>query len=295
MVGAHGDICMQNQAGQINCVGRSGRLLATSPAAQQDRILPGSALEGRLRRTGRGACSMPSRAAAMPPMRRSTRSCRVGVVVPRSMPRRCGRLRSRRDEGAPSLARGGGTSQCGQTVKARARRRYDQTSQSASSRSMPEPRPAWSSPGMVLDDLNRQLKPHGLWFPVEVSTASRATIGGMAGNNSCGGALASATARCATISLRSTRLLADGTRPAFRRGAARPRAASMRRSGARADSRHARARRREARRNRARFPKVQRRVGGYNLDALLPRTRRTIWRTCWSAPRARWRSPPQST
>ena len=42
-------------------------------------------------------------------------------------------------------------------------------------------------PGIVLDDLNRQLKPHGLWFPVDISTASRATIGGMAGNNSCGG------------------------------------------------------------------------------------------------------------
>jgi FAD/FMN-containing dehydrogenase len=41
-------------------------------------------------------------------------------------------------------------------------------------------------PGIVLDDLNRQLKKYGLWFPVDVSTASRATIGGMAGNNSCG-------------------------------------------------------------------------------------------------------------
>ena len=42
-------------------------------------------------------------------------------------------------------------------------------------------------PGIVLDELNRALKPHGLWFPVDVSTASRATIGGMAANNSCGG------------------------------------------------------------------------------------------------------------
>ena len=41
-------------------------------------------------------------------------------------------------------------------------------------------------PGIVLDELNRLLKPHGLWFPVDVSTASRATIGGMAANNSCG-------------------------------------------------------------------------------------------------------------
>ena len=42
-------------------------------------------------------------------------------------------------------------------------------------------------PGIVLDELNRFLKPYGLWFPVDVSTSSRATIGGMAGNNSCGG------------------------------------------------------------------------------------------------------------
>ena len=41
-------------------------------------------------------------------------------------------------------------------------------------------------PGVVLDELNRALKPHGLWFPVDVSTASRATIGGMCANNSCG-------------------------------------------------------------------------------------------------------------
>ena len=45
----------------------------------------------------------------------------------------------------------------------------------------------WVEPGIVLDQLNEYLKPHGLWFPVDVSTSSRATIGGMAGNNSCGG------------------------------------------------------------------------------------------------------------
>ncbi len=41
-------------------------------------------------------------------------------------------------------------------------------------------------PGIVLDDLNAWLKPHGLWFPVDVSTSAQATLGGMAGNNSCG-------------------------------------------------------------------------------------------------------------
>ena len=41
-------------------------------------------------------------------------------------------------------------------------------------------------PGVVLDQLNAQLRPHGLWFPVDVSTSAQATLGGMAGNNSCG-------------------------------------------------------------------------------------------------------------
>ena len=41
-------------------------------------------------------------------------------------------------------------------------------------------------PGLVLDHLNAELKPHGLWFPVDVSTSAQATLGGMAGNNSCG-------------------------------------------------------------------------------------------------------------
>ena len=41
-------------------------------------------------------------------------------------------------------------------------------------------------PGLVLDQLNRQLKSQGLFYPVDVSTGNRATLGGMAGNNSCG-------------------------------------------------------------------------------------------------------------
>src|SRR6185437_15052849 len=69
-------------------------------------------------------------------------------------------------------------------------------------------------PGIVLDDLNRQLKPHGLWYPVDVSTASRATLGGMAGNNSCGGrSLRYGTMRDNTLSMDAA--LADGTRLHF--------------------------------------------------------------------------------
>jgi FAD/FMN-containing dehydrogenase/Fe-S oxidoreductase len=45
---------------------------------------------------------------------------------------------------------------------------------------------AWVQPGIVRDDLNRQLAEHGLFFAPETSTANRAMIGGMIGNNSCG-------------------------------------------------------------------------------------------------------------
>ena len=43
----------------------------------------------------------------------------------------------------------------------------------------------WVEPGVVLDRLNRLLRPHGLFFPVDISTSSRATLGGMAANNAC--------------------------------------------------------------------------------------------------------------
>jgi FAD/FMN-containing dehydrogenase/Fe-S oxidoreductase len=122
-------------------------------------------------------------------------------------------------------------------------------------------------PGIVLDDLNRQLKKHGLWFPVDVSTASRATIGGMAGNNSCGGrSLRYGTMRDNTLSLDAA--LADGSRMHF---------GEVPRDVVRANSGDGLLRdmldlgAREAAEIADKFPKVQRRVGGYNLDALVPR------------------------
>ena len=129
-------------------------------------------------------------------------------------------------------------------------------------------------PGIVLDDLNRQLKKHGLWFPVDVSTASRATIGGMAGNNSCGGrSLRYGTMRDNTLSMEAA--LADGTLSCI---SARSRAISPISTPATACARCSATccdlGAREADEIAERFPKVQRRVGGYNLDALMPRNAR---------------------
>ena len=109
----------------------------------------------------------------------------VGVFVPRSADDVRAAIDICRDLSVPIVARGGGTSQCGQTVGAglvidHAKHMRRLLALDASRRT------AEVEPGIVLDHLNAQLKPHGLWYPVDVSTSAQATLGGMAGNNSCG-------------------------------------------------------------------------------------------------------------
>ena len=190
----------------------------------------------------------------------------VGVVAPRSVEEAERAIAFARADGVSVLARGGGTSQAGQTVgdslvvdcAKYLTRILDLDVKRAR---------CTVEPGIVLDDLNRQLKPHGLWFPVDISTASRATIGGMVGNNSCGGrSMRYGTTRDNVVSIDA--VLADGSLAHFGRiggnladvpAPFRPLAKDLLAIGAR-----------EASEIEARFPKVQRRVGGYNLDALIP-------------------------
>src|ERR1700710_3241218 len=132
----------------------------------------------------------------------------AGVVVPRTMDEALRALAIARDEGRIVTPRGGGTSQCGQTVNQGIVVDFSRHLNRVLSLDV-ENRSCVVEPGIVLDDLNRQLKKHGLWFPVDVSTASRATIGGMAGNNSCGGrSLRFGTMRDNTLSMDAA--LADG-------------------------------------------------------------------------------------
>ena len=109
----------------------------------------------------------------------------VGVFVPRSSADVSLALEICRDLKVPIVPRGGGTSQCGQTVGAGLvidHSKYVRQVLSVDT----EARTAIVEPGLVLDHLNAQLKKHGLWYPVDVSTSAQATLGGMAGNNSCG-------------------------------------------------------------------------------------------------------------
>ena len=109
----------------------------------------------------------------------------VGVLVPRTIEDVATAMAIARESDVPVLARGGGTSQCGQTVN-----RALVLDCSKYLRKVlaidPDRRRALVEPGIVLGHLNAALKPHGLFFPVDPSTHARCTIGGMAANNSCG-------------------------------------------------------------------------------------------------------------
>src|SRR5947199_3185880 len=133
----------------------------------------------------------------------------AGVLVPRTIDEALRALAIARNAGRTVTPRGGGTSQCGQTVNDGIVVDFSKHLNRVLSLDV-ENRSCVVEPGVVLDDLNRQLKKHGLWFPVDVSTASRATIGGMAGNNSCGGrSLRYGTMRYNTLSMDAA--LDDGT------------------------------------------------------------------------------------
>ena len=188
----------------------------------------------------------------------------VGVFVPETAEDIATALAIARETGVPVLPRGGGTSQCGQTVGAalvidtsKHFRRVLDLDLNA--------RQVTVEPGLVLDHLNAQLKRHGLWYPVDVSTSAQATLGGMAGNNSCGSRsiaygnmvhnVAGAQAWLADGSLVDFGPMAQMSGRArqigeFVRGLAQQHAAEIE----------------------ARWPKVLRRVAGYNLDIFHPQS-----------------------
>jgi FAD/FMN-containing dehydrogenase/Fe-S oxidoreductase len=193
----------------------------------------------------------------------------AGVVVPRTIDEALRALAICRDAGRIVTPRGGGTSQCGQTVNDGIVVDLSKHLNRIISLDV-ENCTCVVEPGIVLDDLNRQLKKHGLWFPVDVSTASRATIGGMAGNNSCGGrSLRYGTMRDNTLAMDAA--LADGTLLHFGEVPRDLAQVNSSDSGLELFRDMLALGEREAAEIADKFPKVQRRVGGYNLDALVPR------------------------
>ncbi|MBX9849615.1 MAG: FAD-binding oxidoreductase, partial [Rhodocyclaceae bacterium] len=184
----------------------------------------------------------------------------IGVVVPRDQDDVLLALEIARNFKAPVLPRGGGTSQCGQTV----------------GEALVIDNSKWLNkvvefdaekltitvePGIVLDHLNAWLKPYGLWYPVDVSTAAQCTLGGMAGNNSCG-SRSIAYGNMVHNVLAIDAVLADGTLGHFGslKHAVAPGRMTKILEGVRSIALREQAEIRE------RVPKVLRRVAGYNID-----------------------------
>ncbi|HEY0822948.1 MAG TPA: FAD-linked oxidase C-terminal domain-containing protein, partial [Ramlibacter sp.] len=182
----------------------------------------------------------------------------VGVFVPRSSEDARIALDICRDLKVPVVPRGGGTSQCGQTVGAGLVIDFSKHVRNVLEVDAAN-RTVTVEPGIVLDHLNAQLKKTGLWYPVDVSTAAQATLGGMAGNNSCG-SRSIAYGNMVHNVLGAQAWTSDGALHTFGRfeeatGTARMLGERVREL--------AMALKPEIE---ARWPKVLRRVAGYNLD-----------------------------
>ncbi len=190
----------------------------------------------------------------------------LGVVVPKVADDVVKTVEIARRHGVSITARGGGTSQAGQAIGAGLQVDTSKYLTRVLEVNVAE-RWAWIEPGVVLDELNAQLRSHGMRFAPDISTASRATIGGMIANNSSG---ARSVLYGKTIDhvLETRVVLADASVVHLRAlGPAELDAAcqgdSLLAACYRTVRETAAACRDEVER---RFPKVLRRVGGYNLD-----------------------------
>jgi FAD/FMN-containing dehydrogenase/Fe-S oxidoreductase len=190
----------------------------------------------------------------------------IGVVVPKSDEDVRAALGIAREERIPVLPRGAGTSQCGQTVGAALVIDGSKFLNKVVSFDK-EARTVTVEPGIVLDHLNAWLRPHGLWFPVDVSTSAQATIGGMAGNNSCG-ARSIEYGNMVHNVLGVEAILADGSEARFGPLEEAQKSNVLAPIAGRIEAIAFRERNEIERM----YPKVLRRVGGYNLDIFHPQS-----------------------
>ena len=194
----------------------------------------------------------------------------IGVVVPRTIDDVVATIAVCREHRVPFLSRGGGTSLCGQSCNAAVMvdfsKHLDDVLEIDFGR-----RRARVEPGCVLDILRQAAEAHHLTFGPDPSTHDHNTLGGMLGNNSCGvhsvmaGRTADNVKSLDILTYRGLRLTVGETPPeAFQ--------AILRTGGKRAEiyRRLAALRDRYADLIRANYPRIPRRVSGYNLDELLP-------------------------
>jgi len=195
----------------------------------------------------------------------------LGLVLPSSVDDVVHAVRVAAEHGIPLLPRGGGTSLAGQSVGRALHVDYSKYMNAILELDVEE-RWVRVQPGVVLDELNDALKQHDLQFAPDVSTSSRANIGGMIGNNSSGAhSILYGKTIDHVIDLKV--VLADGTLAEFapldqaqwqaKEGLAGLEGDIYRGIGSIIDEHREEIGRR--------FPRVMRRVSGYNLDEFVDR------------------------
>jgi FAD/FMN-containing dehydrogenase/Fe-S oxidoreductase len=200
----------------------------------------------------------------------------IGVVLPRDVDDVVHAVAAAREHGAPLLSRGGGTSLAGQCCNAALLLDFSKYMHRVLEID-PERRLARVEPGCVLDSLQAAARPHRLAFGPDPSTHTHCTLGGMLGNNSCGShSLLSARAGLGLRSSDNTYALHVLTYDGLGLRVGETPDAELEaivRAGGRRGAIYAALRGlrdRHADEIRRRFPKLPRRVSGYNLDDLLP-------------------------
>lgn len=175
-----------------------------------------------------------------------------------------------REHGASIVSRGGGTSLAGQTSGPGVVIDWSRHCTRVESVDV-ERRRCIVQPGIALDDLNRELGPHHLMYGPKPSTHRTCTIGGMIGNNSCG-STAQAYGKVVDNIHRLEVLTYDGERRWVGPTSDDEYRAVLDAGGRWAEIHRALRALRDDNLEllRTRYPKIPRRVSGYNLDSLLP-------------------------
>jgi len=194
----------------------------------------------------------------------------IGVVLPRDADDVIATVALARKHGAPILARGGGTSLAGQCCNVAVVMDFSKYMHNIRELNADE-KFATIEPGIILDDLRNAAEKHTLTFGPDPATHTHCTLGGMIGNNSCGvhalmsGKTVDNIEELEIVTYDGVRMRVGPTSDSELE--------SIIAGGGRRGEIYAglkRIRDRYGDLIRAKYPKIPRRVSGYNLDALLP-------------------------
>ena len=246
-------------------------ILANQPRLEHERFAAHRELEEQLKSTMRGEVHFDMGFRAMYAADSSNyRQLPIGVIVPRDAADVEAALAACRATGAAVLPRGAGTSLAGQCANVAVIFDYSRYMNQLASIDVGA-KLAIVEPGIVLDRLREAAEVHHLTYAPDPATHSRCTLGGMIGNNSCGvhgllgGKVSDNVEKLEIVLYDGTRMTVGRTSPAELNAAIR--------AGGRAGQIYAgllSLRDRYANLIEEKFPRIPRRVSGYNLDQLLP-------------------------